>query len=90
MRFNLKNRPFLEGKSENVYQLAEQFIAYSGLVDEWFEGFERELKKLLSKFEKKKKEALRSGNTSDYWIYDALIDLIKEILGVEAVWEESR
>lgn len=39
MKFNLKNRPFLEGEST-----WNKFIEYHGKNEEWFEGREKELK----------------------------------------------
>lgn len=39
MKWTLKNRPHLEGKST-----LEQFIKYHGENEEWFEGFEKRLR----------------------------------------------
>jgi len=63
LKFNLKNRPVLACPIEMEEELIEK-------LDEWFEGFEKELRELYGKY----------GNQE--WLNrESAFNVIKEILG---------
>ena len=75
MKFNLKNRPKLRATLLGY--------SYSDVCkfEEWFEGFEKELRQKLEKYEKEVEFCQKNLGLFSATPFLAQIKLIKEILG---------
>ena len=70
MKFNLKNRPKLHGLKGSTFERFQQLFEQVEKTEEWFEGFEKELREKLRHYE------FEGQN----W---ELQEILKEILGDE-------